>query len=236
LGQTLPAGICQQHNHTIAADRRRGGECRLDSAGRMDSPDRDHLRVLVANEREDRIGLVTTIVAALGHTVIAGSTDVSEVGALTSREHPDVALVGLGLSTDHALDLIGRIVHEASCPVIAVLESRNAEFVAEAARRGVFAYIVDTDSESLQSAIDITLRRYAEFNGLQGAFGRRAVTERAKGIIMERHQIDEAHAFELLRGHARRSGRKITDVAQAIVDGHALLPATPGSARLRGAD
>ena len=56
----------------------------------------DHLRVLVANEREDRIELVTTLVAGLGHTVIAGSTEVTEVGALTSQEHPDVALVGLG--------------------------------------------------------------------------------------------------------------------------------------------
>ena len=81
----------------------------------------DHLRVLVANEREDRIALVTTLVAGLGHTVIAGSTNVTEVGALTASEHPDVALVGLGDSSTHALELIDRIVREADCPVIAVL-------------------------------------------------------------------------------------------------------------------
>ncbi|MDX6541705.1 MAG: hypothetical protein QOI71_3315, partial [Gaiellales bacterium] len=81
-----------------------------------------HLRVLIANEREDRIALVTTLVAALGHAVIAGSTNVSDVGTLTAREHPDVALVGLGTSSSHALELIERIVREADCPVIAVLE------------------------------------------------------------------------------------------------------------------
>ncbi len=182
------------------------------------------LRVLIANEREDRIALVTRLVAGLGHVVIAGSTNVAEVGALTSNEHPDVALVGLGSSSSHALELIERIVREADCPVIAVLEGRDSEFVNEAAKRGVFAYIVDGSPDELQSALDITLRRFAEYHNLQGAFGRRAQTERAKGIIMERFQVDERRAFELLREHARHSGQKLVHVAEAVLDGHLLLP------------
>ena len=184
----------------------------------------DHLRVLVANEREDRIALVTTLVGGLGHTVIAGSTDVTEVGALTASEHPDVALVGLGDSSTHALELIDRIVREADCPVIAVLEGHDTAFVDEAAKRGVFAYIEDGTPDELQSALEITLRRFAEYHNLQGAFGRRALTERTKGILMERYQIDERQAFEMLRDHARHSGQKILYVAQAVLDGHLLLP------------
>ncbi len=182
------------------------------------------LRVLIANEREDRIVLVTALVSELGHEVVAGSTDVAAIGALTSHEQPDVALVGLGTSSSHALELIERIVREADCPVIAVLEGRDADFVNEAAKRGVFAYIVDGTPEELQSALDITLRRFAEYHNLQGAFGRRAQTERAKGILMERHQVTEQRAFELLRDHARRSGRKLVDVADAVLAGHLLLP------------
>ena len=195
-----------------------------------------HLRVLIANEREDRIALVTTLVSGLGHTVIAGSTHVVEVGALTSAEHPDVALVGLGTSSSHALELIERIVREAECPVIAVLEGHDADFVDEAAKRGVFAYIVDGSPEQLQSALDITLRRFAEYHNLQGAFGRRAQTERAKGILMERYQIDERQAFAMLRDHARHSGHKLVHVAQAVLDGHLLLPANPGVDRDGGAE
>jgi AmiR/NasT family two-component response regulator len=197
--------------------------------------DSHHLRVLIANEREDRIALVTKLVAELGHVVIAGSTDVSEVGALTSHEHPDVALVGLGTSSTHALELIERIVREADCPVIAVLEGHDAEFVNEAAKRGVFAYIVDGSREELQSALDITLRRFAEYHDLQGAFGRRAQTERAKGILMERYQVDERRAFAMLRDHARHSGQKIVHVAQAILDGHLLLPNRAGPPADNGA-
>jgi AmiR/NasT family two-component response regulator len=197
--------------------------------------DSHHLRVLIANEREDRIGLVTRLVDELGHDVIAGSTDVSEVGSLTSQEHPDVALVGLGTSSTHARELIERIVREADCPVIAVLEGHDAEFVNEAAKRGVFAYIVDGSPEELQSALDITLRRFAEYHDLQGAFGRRAQTERAKGILMERFQVDERRAFAMLRDHARHSGQKLVHVAQAILDGHLLLPNTAGPPADNGA-
>ena len=49
-------------------------------------------------------------------------------------------------------------------------------------------------------------------------------TERAKGILMERHSVGEDEAFELLRGQARTGNRKLVDIAQAVVDGHALLP------------
>ncbi len=187
------------------------------------------LRVLIANERRDRLELLAQVVAGLGHDVIAREVEVTQVAAVTAREHPDVALVGLGASADHALDLISKIVHEASCPVIALLASRDPDYVREAARRGVFAYIVDSTPEELQSAIEITLQRFAEYESLQGAFGRRAVIEQAKGILMARHAVRADAAFEMLKDHSQHNGRKLIDVAQAIVDSHLLLlpPAPP---------
>ena len=192
------------------------------------SDEAEHLRVLIANERKDRLALVAAVVVGLGHEVIAREIDVEDVGPVTARERPDVALVGLGESSDHALDLIDRIVREASCPVIVLLHARDPEFVKAASRRGVFAHISDTDTSEWQSSIDIVLHRFAEFHALQGAFGRRALIERAKGILMERHAIDEASAFEMLREHSRVDNRKLIDLASAIVDGHRMLPREPG--------
>ena len=179
-----------------------------------------HLRVLIANERLERLA---PVVAGLGHEVIAQEISPAEVGAVTARERPDVALVGLGVDSQHALDLIGEIVREASCPVIAVLSAKNPAYIREAAKRGIFAYIVESDAEDLQSAIDITLQRFAEFHSLQGAFGRRAVIEQAKGIMMARHGVDADGAFRMLREHSQRSGHMVADVAEAIVESHQLL-------------
>ena len=188
-----------------------------------------HLRVLIANERKDRLALVAPVVIALGHEVIAREIDVGDVAEVTMRERPDVALVGLGESSAHALELIDKIVREAACPVIVLLHAPDPKFVREAAGRGVFAHINDDDVEDWQSSIDIVLRRFAEFHDLKGAFGRRALTERAKGILMERHSIDEQAAFEMLREQSRSANRKLTDLAAAVVDGHVLLPRDPPS-------
>ena len=69
----------------------------------MVESDVQHLRVLIANERRDRLELLAKVVIGLGHDVIAREIYVKEVGAATAREHPDVALVGLGSSSEHAL-------------------------------------------------------------------------------------------------------------------------------------
>ena len=198
----------------------------------MDLQRRHHLRVLVA-DGVTRHGTIDSIVTALGHEVIARDLDVGEVAAATAELIPDVALVCVGDSSARALALISGIVQEATCPVIAVLDAGDPDFVNEAAQRGIFAYITHGDLQELQGALDIVLRRFAEFQSLEGAFGRRAVIERAKGILMERHAVDEQRAFELLRDHSRHTGRKLIDVAHAIAEMHMLLPGPPSGTGAR---
>jgi response regulator NasT len=126
--------------------------------------------------------------------VIAREIEVEDVGPVTARERPE--LVGLGESSEHALHLVERIVREAACPVIVLIHEADPEFVKEASKRGVFADITDAEATDWQSSIDIVLRRFTEYHDLESAFGRRAITERAKGILMERHSVDEPTAFE----------------------------------------
>jgi response regulator NasT len=184
------------------------------------------LRILVADERRENLEALSGIVTRLGHLLTATETNISAVAALTEAEPPDVAVVVVGENTERALDLIGSIVRDATCPVIAVLDVEDAAFVRKAAKCGVFAYIVTGDAgyAQLESSIDVVLYRFAEYHDLEGAFGRRAVTERAKGVLMERHAIGEEAAFLMLRGHSRRGNRKLIDVAQAVLDARGLLP------------
>jgi AmiR/NasT family two-component response regulator len=190
------------------------------------------LRVLLANERPEHLEQMALVVTRLGHAVVARETNIAAVAALTEEGVFDVAIVGVGENTMHALDLIGQIVREANCPVIAILDVEDPAFVHQAAKRGVFAYLTTSGArdEQLESSIDVVLARFAEFHALEGAFGRRALTERAKGILMERHSVDEDVAFLMLRDQSRKSNRKLIDVAQAVLEARALLPDTsPGA-------
>lgn len=195
------------------------------------------LRVLIADGIADGLGVrhdeVTSTVKSLGHEVVGVGAPLEAVGHATAVELPDVALVIVGEDSDEALGLIRSIVQEAACPVMAILDVQDRAFIDRAARLGIFSYIAHTDDrEEMQSSMDIALQRFAEYHALEGAFGRRAVTERAKGILMERHALDEQQAFRLLREHARRTNRKVVDVAASILESHRLLskgeePAAP---------
>lgn len=188
----------------------------------------ERLRILVADGRREILDEVAHTVSGLGHDVV-GEADLGDVAALTASLRPDAAIVIVGESSAHALDLIGGIVTEASCPVIAILDVEDEAFIREAARRGIFAYItMEREASALQSSLDVVLSRFSEYHGLEGAFARRAITERAKGILMERHGIDEKQAFTMLREEARRTNRKITDIAEAVAVSVTLLPGRLG--------
>jgi AmiR/NasT family two-component response regulator len=112
-----------------------------------------------------------------------------------------------------------------------MIDATDQAYVNEAAKRGVFAYVLlGDDPRELQNALDITLRRFAEFQNLQGAFGRRAIIEQAKGILMERHGICADDAYALIRNQSQTSGRKLYEIAEAITQTHTLLPRTDAAA------
>jgi AmiR/NasT family two-component response regulator len=190
-----------------------------------------NLRVLVADEDRAALDELGRTLAELGHEVTPYAVSVREAGQLIATEEPDLAFVMAHNDDEHALALIGEAVEFASGPVIAHIRDGDVDFMARAAERGISALIESTSPESVQGAIEVALRRYREaaelsdkVGQLETALERRTVIERAKGIVMERHGVDEQAAFELLREHARSSNRRVIDVARAVVDGHGLLP------------
>jgi AmiR/NasT family two-component response regulator len=190
-----------------------------------------NLRVLVADEDRRALDDLGRTLTDLGHEVTPYAVSVSEAAQLIAAEDPDLAFVMAHRDDEHALALMGEAVEYASGPVIAHIRGGDVDFVARAAERGISAWIETTSPEAVQGAIEVALRRYRDaaqlsekVDQLETALERRSVIERAKGIVMERHQIDEHAAFELLREHARSSNRRVLDVARAVIDGHGLLP------------
>ena len=187
--------------------------------------------MLIADEDDEALRALHSVLEQLGHEVTPYAVSVREAIEVIAREDPQVAIVVVHHDDDHALALIGEAVEFASGPVIAQLPGADVEFLSRAAERGISAYIESMDPESVQGAIEVAVRRYREASRLnekveqlEGALERRIVIERAKGVLMERHGVSEREAFELLRDHSRAAGRRVVEVAQSVLDGHALLP------------
>ena len=189
------------------------------------------MKVLLADQDEGALRIAAALVRDLGHEVAELAVGVQEAAELIARDDPDLSIVVVYEDDSYALDLIEEIAEYARGPVIAMVEKEDPEFVSAAAKRGIYAYAREGMADSIQSAIEVAVRRHAEtrelaeqVERLETALERRALIERAKGIIMERHNIAEREAFDRLRGHARSRNRTVVDVSASVAEGHALLP------------
>lgn len=189
------------------------------------------LRILAADEDEATLRETDRLLRGLGHTVTAHAVTVKQASELIANEDPDLSIVVVHDDDDHALDLIEEISEYARGPLIVLLGEHESHFVRSAAERGIDAFARPQFDDEVHGAIKLAMKRHAEklalteqVEQLASALQRRGTIERAKGILMERHGIDERRAFELLRQQARRSNRRVIDLAHAVGDGHALLP------------
>lgn len=189
------------------------------------------LRILAADEDSATLEATEEILADLGHTVAAYAVNVGQAADLIASEDPDLSVVVVHDDDEHALDLIEEIGEYARGPLIVLLGSHESDFVRSAAERGIDAFARPQFVNEVQGAIELAVKRHREtarlteqVEQLESALQRRGTIERAKGILMERHGVDERKAFELLRQQARRSNRRVIELAHAVADGHSLLP------------
>jgi AmiR/NasT family two-component response regulator len=181
------------------------------------------LRVLVANEEPERLDLLAAALIGLGHTVLVRDVSLIPGPEEDDEPPPHAALVGRSSAARPPLDVLTHLAHVGSFPTVASLATPDADYVIQAARAGVYAYVVGTDARDIQAAIDIAVERFRQYRMLQEAFARRAVLEQAKGILMARYGVDQDEAFALLRSHAREKSRRVTDIAAALLESHRLL-------------
>lgn len=192
------------------------------------------LSVLVADEDTEALRSTARVLTELGHRVTSYAVSVRQATERIAEEDPDISVVAVHDDLEHALDLIDELSAAARGPVVAVVEQASGDFLQRAATRGIDGFARSEDPAEVQGAIELALRRHhheisleAQVTQLETALERRSVIERAKGVLMERHGIDEREAFGMLRSHARNRGRKVVDVASAILEGHPLLPRRP---------
>jgi response regulator NasT len=189
-------------------------------------------RIVVAGERSPYSEKLSASLAALGNRVFTrelhpGSA-ASELGDVDSEL---VVVVG---GVDRSLDirLIGAVRHEGRLPVVAAIEHGDMEWTVAAVAAGASGAVIGSGLESLRASVHAACERFAELRSLEQALERRAVIERAKGVLMAIHGIGGEDAYILLRDHSMRTNRKLVKVAEAILSSHVLLgrqrrPAAP---------
>jgi AmiR/NasT family two-component response regulator len=188
------------------------------------------LATVVADEQPEALERAAELVTAAGHRVAARETELTRVGDAIAQASAELAVVAVHASSAHALRLVEQLNDTASCAVVLLLEDDDLRLVRAALDHGLDAYASRPTADALQSAIDLAQRRFAELHDLgrqvrdlEAGAERRALIERAKGVVMERHDVDERRAYALLRGHARDTRLSLAELAEAVLRSRAVL-------------
>ena len=167
----------------------------------------------------------------------AGDYDVTVIGDMTGLARklaafaPDVVLIDLENPSRDVLEELTLATGPTERPV-AMFVDRSEDLVMRAAiDAGVSAYVVDgLKRERIRPVLNAAIARFhmiarirSELNATRAALEERKVVDRAKGMLMKARGIDEAEAYALLRGTAMNQGRKIGEVAAALIMAAELL-------------
>jgi two-component system, response regulator / RNA-binding antiterminator len=144
---------------------------------------------------------------------------------------PDVVLINLENPSRDTMEESFALSRALARPIAMFVDQSDDRSIAEAVEAGISAYVVDgLRKERIKSVLELAVRRFNAFARLQtelqearSALADRKIIDRAKAVLMKRRGIDEPAAYALLRKQAMDSGRRIADIAEALVTAETLL-------------
>ena len=189
------------------------------------------IRIVVVEQDRDRaIAIVDALKDACACDVLVLG-DSSGLARKIAGYGPDIVLIDIDNPTRDMLEELTLATGPLERPV-AMFVSGNSDGLAEAAIvAGVSAYVVDgLAPERIKPVMDTAIARFAmvrqmrnELAETRRALEERKVIDRAKGLVMKAKGIDEVAAYALLRKTAMDQGRRVADVAEALVTAAGLL-------------
>jgi two-component system, response regulator / RNA-binding antiterminator len=192
------------------------------------SPDEtDALAVEQAERsRQLRIGLLES-----GYNLIAVLPADSFLEQRLQQMQPDMVIVDAESDARDALEHVVVATRDARRPIVLFTNDNDTTHVKDAVAAGVSAYIVaGLAPERIKPILDVAMARFEHEQGLRqeialakGELQERKIVDRAKGLLMQRQNLNEHEAYERLRKTAMDKGLRIGEVAQRILDVADLL-------------
>lgn len=168
-----------------------------------------------------------------GYDVVGECGRGDEAVRLVRELRPDVALLDIKMPGMDGISAAREISADRLAAVVLVTAFSQRELIEEAGDAGVHGYVVKPfERHDLVPAIEIALSRFRaesllveQITTAEGRLEARRTIDRAKGVLMDRHGLNEQAAYDFIQKTAMSSRRQMRDVAQDVVDGE-LVPSS----------
>ena len=207
----------EPHNSALPSDRLRATLARL--------------RVAIIDESAVRASVIHEGLAALDDCVIFVITERRGLVARIADINPDIVLMDLGNPSRDVLEEYFTVSRALARPIAMFVDDSDEESIGASIDAGVSAYVVDGFApHRIRSILDLAVRRFHAFSRLQtdladarSKLAERDLIDAAKRILMRSRGLSEPEAYAALRKSAMDQGRRIADIADALITSHKLI-------------
>jgi response regulator NasT len=189
-------------------------------------PDDEAAAMELERSRSLRIGLLEA-----GYNIVAVLPVDPYLPERLAQIQPDMVIVDAESQARDTLEHVVLATRDARRPIVMFTQDKDTSHVRQAIAAGVTAYVVSgLAPERVKPVLEVALARFEHEESLRRELAEartqlsdRKVVDRAKGLLMQRHQIAEPEAYARIRKAAMDKGLKMADIAQRIVDAADLL-------------
>ena len=186
--------------------------------------------VVVEQDRDRALMIVDGLKEAGDHDILVIS-EVSGLARRISERQPDIVLADIGNPTRDVIEELTLATSPLERPVALFVDQSDEGLAKAAIEAGVSAYVVDgLRADCLKPVMSAAVARFNMFRRVRDeltetkrALEERKLIDRAKGLLMKARRLSEDEAYGLLRKTAMDQGKKISEVAQALVTAADLL-------------
>ena len=199
------------------------------------------LRIVIVDDSGLRATVLKDGLREAGYSDIEIVPPASGFVARIERMAPAIVLMDLGSPSRDSLEEMLTVSRALARPIAMFVDRSDDAMIGAAIDAGVSAYVVDGPrKERVKPIIDLAIRRFSAFAALRSeldaarsALAERKVLDKAKTILRETRGLPQPEAYALLRTTAMNQGRKLSDVAEALITASALRPIAVGASRGR---
>lgn len=189
------------------------------------------MKIAVVDESPARAAVIEEGLRDSGLTDVTVLIERKGIARQLEQLAPDVILINLENPSRDVLEESFALSRALARPIAMFVDQSDDKSIAESVEAGISAYVVDgLRKDRIKPVLELAVRRFNAFARLQNelteaksALAERKTLDRAKALLMKKRKIDEPAAYALLRKQAMDSGRRIIEVAEALITAHSLL-------------
>lgn len=182
------------------------------------------LSVMLVDDQPERSAMVEKVLTDAGLNVISAIPSCTGLLFQMEQHQPDIILIDLDSPDRDVLESLSIINTHNPKPVVMFSREEDPDFISKAVQSGVTAYQLDSvNPAKVKPVIDLAMAQFKAFQSLREELDStkmqladRKVIERAKGLLMKAHKIDEEEAFATIRSLAMETNQRLATTAQSI--------------------